>query len=139
MLRGGSIPLRTTLQSVQVWYVSAFSGLALPQQQARGLPTLLQQAVTPAFVPMFASFPCPGDLILTRYFKALGQNTVVRRNVSPLRKQGVGGSAATALWGSHLVRLHCMDVAHKQYKQEEHWKTGNVPDISPKMQRKGVT
>lgn len=56
--------------------------------------------------------------------------------MSPLRERGVGRSAATALQGSHLVELHCTDVALKQYKQEEHWKRGSVPDSGPKRQGK---
>lgn len=43
-------------------------------------------------------------------------------------------SPAAALQGSHSVGLHCPDVAHKQYKQQEHWKRVNVPDFGPKQQ-----
>ena len=56
--------------------------------------------------------------------------------MSPLRQWGVGVSAATALQASHLVGLHCTDVVLNQYKQEEHWKRGNVPDFGPKKQGK---
>lgn len=43
-------------------------------------------------------------------------------------------SAAAALQDSHLVGLHCTDIALKQYKQEGHWKRVNVPDFGPNRQ-----
>lgn len=49
-----------------------------------------------------------------------------------LREWGVGVSAVAALQCSCLAGLHCTDVALKQYKQEEHLKTENVPDFGSK-------